>query len=142
MSGFFTVTEPDRVLECIQSTLPKAHTILIDMKPLLVDNHHLLLPITAPPSLHTMMTQVADQCQDIAHIRIKKINHISLAYWDDNTHDEAILKQITKQATSYFSNLCQEEGVWDIVLYERTKKSQAITEVHQFRELKRWPLSC
>ncbi|KAI8080788.1 uncharacterized protein B0P05DRAFT_586657 [Gilbertella persicaria] len=146
MSGFFTVTDREQevVQKAIEKVMDKLPMVQVQLTPLLVYTNdkpsHLLLPVVAPSFVHTMMASIAQECQDIVKLRLKKINHISLAYWNEQQKEwnPIVLKDIKKEADAWFKQTKEPKDTWDIVLYRRTKKSEEIGQPHVFEELKRW----
>lgn len=128
---------------------------------------HLLLPVNISSSFYAILTECATDInntilfdnnnnnQKNALIRPKRIDHISLAYWDeptateedtkkwlawanDTSHIEAFQQDIAKQLKKINDNTYNNTQKWDIVLYERIYKSDIIGKPHLFNELARW----
>jgi hypothetical protein len=163
MTGFFTVTdkqEQTAIQQYIDQTLSefKLPTLTlspqVDCKSVLVHDSngcpvHLLLPVTVPEKYLDAMVTLAERCQHIVKLRLKKINHISLAYWDEpeatkeqQQHWEELkrknlFEQIQKEAEEYLA-ATEKPQSWDIVLYKRVTKGSLVDETHLFEELSRW----
>ncbi|KAI9028994.1 hypothetical protein CLU79DRAFT_832370 [Phycomyces nitens] len=167
MTGFFKVESQDpiaaikhisNILENVQSYFKKgfarAETRATVVKS--TGHHldqvkgHLLLPVTASSHYHQGIKAFAEQCKEYGiHVRTKPINHISLAYWDEpgvpEHKNEEWQRLITKEhllerMESVVNGMLKEvsnPADWDIVLYERVVKGNAIGEMHQFVECMR-----
>lgn len=110
---------------------------------------HLLLPIKAPQIYHDMMDKLS---KVVPFIRVKRIDHISLAYWDEpqattdqredweERNKSQIFDNMKRDADIYFKDT-KNPLQWDIVLYERVYKGVLIGQHHEFKELGRWPSS-
>lgn len=162
ITGFFNVkdsNEQNEIQHLLDEQLQnfKSATPQINMQSLLVrdDNglpKHLLLPVTAPQEYHTAMSNLAEKCKDIVQLRIKKINHISLAYWNEPEADNAqetkwkeevrngAFDKIQQAANVYFQDL-PDPCPWDVVLYKRVSKGNLVGQRHVFEELGRWHTS-
>ncbi|KAI8983589.1 hypothetical protein BDB01DRAFT_130620 [Pilobolus umbonatus] len=158
MTGFFTVSTADeagRVKDQLNSIIEQYKTKLntrplVQYSPSLVEDSvneptHLLLPVTVSDEYVAIMQVLASHGLPL---RIKKINHISLAYWDEplassDEHSQWLKhRHLLKKATQInFKQAILETKTWDIVLYERICKGVYVNEPHQFRELARWSLS-
>lgn len=157
MTGFFNI-EQDRINEIknyfnnnfrSEAIIPE-----IDLNSIIVYDktthtpQHLLLPIKTPQVYHDIMVRLSK----MVTLRLKRIDHISLAYWDEpqatieeiNNWNERkrnlIFENMKEEADIYFKNM-QSPLKWDIVLYERVYKGILVTQRHQFKELGRWPSS-
>lgn len=157
MTGFFHVKQStefkeilDRVLNDYKFTdnVPQ-----VDLKPLLVKKEnvpiHLLLPVTFTDDYKRVMSILAEKCKEMVTLRLKRIDHISLAYWDEpnatltqKSHwqtlvDQGIFDKIKQDADIYFQQV-DSPNHWDVVLYERVLKGDLVGQVHEFKELGRW----
>lgn len=162
MTGFFNVkTEDDqiRMRQLLDESLQQRRDTSppqIDKNSLLVKDKttqapvHLLLPISVSKDLHLAMENLSRKCGAIATLRLKKINHISLAYWDEPeatqeqqelwhiaVTKEEIFEKIQHDADTYFCH-ANDPLYWDVVLYQRVHKGNLVGESHVFRELSRW----
>lgn len=162
MTGFFTVVDEhaQTIQQCIDQTLHEfklpALTFLpqVDCKSLLVRDSndcpvHLLLPVAVPEKYLEAMATLVERCQSMVKLRPKKINHISLAYWDepDATREQQrrweelksknIFQQVQKEADTYFASVKKPRS-WDVVLYKRLIKGNLVDQTHLFEESKRW----
>jgi hypothetical protein len=146
MTGFFSSSHPDAICQAFHDTIKRFPSLdaPIVSKPLLVHETdllkaHLLLPVSVTEDYHQLLSMfgAADPS-----IRRKKINHISLAYWDESVTDKTwpqFLRTCPLQSiTQVFEAISSEQTDWDIVLYERTFKGERVGEKHQFKELERW----
>ncbi|GAN07666.1 hypothetical protein MAM1_0171c07168 [Mucor ambiguus] len=162
MTGFFNVSTEDdqmRVKQLLDASLQDIHeasTPQIERKSLLVRDRttqrpiHLLLPLSVPADFHVAMENLSRKCASIATLRLKKINHISLAYWDEpeatqeqQEHwrlaitEQGLFENIQHDADEYFGDV-NDSLYWDVVLYQRVQKGNLVGESHVFRELSRW----
>ncbi|KAK4514027.1 SWI/SNF chromatin-remodeling complex subunit [Mucor velutinosus] len=164
MTGFFNVdTEDDemRVKQLLDASLKDLHKASppspqVERKSLLARNKttqepiHLLLPISVSEDFHVAMENLSRKCASIATLRLKKINHISLAYWDEpeatqeqQEHwrlavaEQGLFENIQHDADMYFGGV-KDPLYWDVVLYQRAQKGSLVGESHVFRELGRW----
>jgi hypothetical protein len=159
MTGFFTVkdsNEQSGIKHMLNDILTTNFRIpQINLKSLLVQNDkthlpiHLLLPVTAPKEYHTAMSNLAEKCKNIVSLRLKKINHVSLAYWDEpeatptqktqweELVSNGIFDKIQQAADLYFQDIMSPHQ-WDIVLYQRVLKGALVDQHHVFKELGRW----
>ncbi|CEP15765.1 hypothetical protein [Parasitella parasitica] len=135
----------------------KAPLPQVEKKSLLVKDEttqqpaHLLLAVVAPDDYYVAMENMACKCSAIAKLRLKKINHISLAYWDEPqaTQDQQedwcavsgqrLFESMQRDADIYFCG-ASDPTYWDVVLYRRVKKGERVGESHVFQELGRWRL--
>lgn len=160
MTGFFTLTEEDDLLKIrdqlgliiqeyhtrLKAETPKVHHPMLIKEPDTDDPKHVILPVTVSSDYITIMKLLS---QHYTSLRIKKINHISLAYWDEpnstSTEDDQwilhchLLKGI-QYSDRYFRNAIKDTKSWDIVLYRRIHKGIHVNEPHQFEEVARWPI--
>lgn len=159
MAGFFRVkdsqeikNEMDKVLNATLFTVtPQVG------KPLLIHDEkthipvHLLLPITLTDQYKAAMVRIAETCKHIVLLRLKNINHISLAYWDEEKAtsiqqsqwqdlvSNGLFDKMKKLADTYFQEDMGGPCNWDIVLYERVFKGDLVGQQHIFKELGGWP---
>lgn len=165
MTGFFHIQdEDDRVNKIIEflnmdtiyfRSRKDTATPQIDFNSIIVYDKstntpkHLLLPLKAPQIYHDVMDKLS---KVVPIIRVKRIDHISLAYWDEpqattdqkNDWEERkrsqIFENMKREADIYFKDTKSPLG-WDIVLYERVYKGVLVGQRHEFKELGRWPSS-
>ncbi|KAI8393855.1 uncharacterized protein BYT42DRAFT_542052 [Radiomyces spectabilis] len=165
MTGFFELPNDMTVTQFIALIDPliqkqEFHSIpVIDTNPLLVTKLdteqrekpvHLLLPVSVTNSYHEIVENLRRVCSDRQiMIRPKKINHISLAYWDEpeataEQHEawqsmvnSGIFEKMEETARTEFQSLSNPRD-WHIVLYRRTKKGRQVGEPHIFAEQARW----
>ncbi|CAO3595259.1 unnamed protein product [Absidia cylindrospora] len=160
---------------------PRPHD---DTHEFLYSTKHLLLPITVPSDFQLLLTQCADhinkhyssgddesqqqqkqqqqqqQQQKVRRLRPKRMDHISLAYWDEpkatikETNDwlrwsngpglesmkQDIIQHLHELQSISSSSLTVTAAPWDMVLYERTHKGNGVGEKHVFQEWRRWHL--
>ncbi|KAI8984406.1 hypothetical protein BDF20DRAFT_387550 [Mycotypha africana] len=158
MVGFFDVdneAQQEDLKNKLDSLLKKFKTTslpIIEIKPFLVtdketrESVHLLLPVTSPEPYHQLMRELAKY---YPMLRLKRINHISLAYWDEpeatrleqehwKKSRKEIFQQIQEYATQYFKQLDSTNMNWDVVLYKRKVKGDHVGEKHVFEEIQRW----
>ncbi|KAI8877344.1 hypothetical protein K501DRAFT_198409 [Backusella circina FSU 941] len=151
MTGFFSTSNPEAIRHAFHDAIkafPSLDTPTI-AKPILVHateplKAHLLLPVTVSDDYHRLLSAFASA----GPIRLKKINHISLAYWDEpraTLNDTAtwhhFLQTCPLQSiTQDFETISEEQTNWDIVLYQRTLKGEGVGEKHQFKELERYSI--
>lgn len=110
---------------------------------------HLILPVITPDVYVTTMKKVSQVFEHIVRLRLKKINHISLAYWDEpqatpeqqreweEKVSNGIFDKIKEDADVYFKN-AEAPSSWDVVLYKRVYKGDFVGQRHVFQELCRW----
>ncbi|KAI8636371.1 hypothetical protein BD408DRAFT_426237 [Parasitella parasitica] len=162
MTGFFKVNNEEQKGQFKQSLqesfqdihkapLPqvekKSHLIRDKMTELPI---HLLLPVLVPDEYYVAMENITRKFDTIAKLRPKKINHISLAYWDEPqatqeqqrnwcaaVSGQNLFESIQKDADVYFCN-ASAPTFWDVVLYQRVKKGELVGESHVFQEQGRW----
>lgn len=159
MTGFFQIEQEHQ----IQKLKNMLEVILqreicsspeLDMCPLLVRDKitdlpaHLLLPVTVSDDYRQRIFKLAEEAGEKLHINIrpKRINHISLAYWDEKEEKDCtkLFEMIKSAADSYFLQYhdissCSSEP-WHIVLYQRTFKNEVVGGQHRFKEISRWPI--
>ncbi|KAF1801563.1 hypothetical protein V8B55DRAFT_1471942 [Mucor lusitanicus] len=162
MTGFFNADTKDdqmrvkQLLEASLQVIREAPTPpQVEQKSLLVRDKttqepvHLLLPISVPDHFHVAMENLSQTLASIATLRLKKINHISLAYWDEaeatqeqqehwrHAIEHGLFENIQHDADAYFADV-KDPLYWDVVLYQRVQKGNLVGEAHVFRELDRW----
>jgi hypothetical protein len=163
MVGFFTVAnihEQTAIQQYIDQALCEFQLPTLTLSPqvdcksvLVYDSNncpvHLLLPVTVPKKYLEAMTTLAERCQHVVKLRLKKINHISLAYWDEpeatneqqqhweELTNKNLFQQIQNEADDYFASVKKPQS-WDIVLYKRVTKGSRVDETHLFEEISRW----
>lgn len=163
MTGFFAVhTENDQmqVQQLLDASLQDIHKASpppqVERKSLLVKDKtaqqpvHLLLPISVSEGFHVALENLSRKCANIATLRLKKVNHISLAYWDEPEDtqeqqerwrlavaEQRLFENIQDDADRYFGGV-HDPLYWDVVLYQRVQKGNLVGESHVFRELSRW----
>lgn len=162
MTGFFNVNnvqeqhQMKQLVEKLLQNMGKVSLPLVERKSLLVKDKftllpiHLLLPVSVPEQFSTFMMNLSRECETITTLRLKKINHISLAYWDEPeatqeqqerwhmaTTEQDLFEKIQYDADVYFGNV-NDPNYWDIVLYQRKQKGKLVGEPHIFQELGRW----
>lgn len=120
-----------------------------------LSSKHLLLPVTVPACLYDLLTHCAHDINKTmsVHIRPKRMDHISLAYWDEpqaspletdawlawcNGPEMETMKQDLMRQLGSIDN---SDTSWSIVIYERIHQGAAVGEKHQFQELSRWLIS-
>ncbi|ORZ05825.1 hypothetical protein BCR42DRAFT_456699 [Absidia repens] len=165
---------PNIDLKPIIVSTPHPHN---DTHDSLYSTKHLLLPVTVPDDYQLLLAECADhinkhyssdgdgsrqqqqQQQKFRRIRPKRMDHISLAYWDEPmatmkeandwlqwSHGPGIesMKQDIIQHLHEFqsaaSSLAVTAAPWDMVLYERTHKGNDVGVKHVFQEWHRWHL--
>jgi hypothetical protein len=167
VTGFFKVNsqlELNSILAAYDRALTSTNNFpTTSLTPLLVptspptalSSKHLLLPVTVPACLHDRLTQCAEDINKTmsVHIRPKRMDHISLAYWDEpqatpletdawlawcNGPEMETMKQ---EMMHQLGSIDGSDISWDIVLYERIHQGAAVGEKHQFQELSRWLIS-
>jgi hypothetical protein len=167
VTGFFKVNsqlELNSILAAYDGALtstndfPKASLtplLVPTTPPTALSSKHLLLPVTVPACLHDRLTQCANDINKAmsVHIRSKRMDHISLAYWDEPQatplETDAWLAwcngpemETMKQEMMYqLESIDDSDTSWAIVLYERIHQGAAVGEKHQFQELSRWLIS-
>lgn len=162
MTGFFNVNnvqEQHQMKQLIEESLQNMGKVSfprVERKSFLVKDKltllpvHLLLPILVPEQFPAAMMNLSRKCIAITTLRLKKINHISLAYWDEPeatqeqqerwhtaTSEQDLFEKIQRDADVYFGNV-NDPNYWDIVLYQREQKGKLVGESHIFQELGRW----
>lgn len=160
MAGFFRVDDSQEIKKRIDESLKGIEFTTIPQvnKPLLVYDKnsnlpvHLLLPVTLTDSHKAAISIIAEKCRQIVLLRLKKVNHISLAYWDEENAtpiqtsmwqesvSSGIFDKMKQSADTYFQDVISPRN-WDIVLYERVFKGSLVGQHHVFKELGRWPSS-
>lgn len=159
MAGFFRVEDSEEIKRIVDQVLNgMKFTIIphVNLNPLLVHNEktnlpvHLLLPVTSTDDYRTVLSMIAEKCKQIVLLRLKKANHISLAYWDEEkatpiqqnqwqkSVSNGVFDKIKQVADTYFQHVVSPRK-WDIVLYERVLKGDLVGQHHVFKELGRWP---
>ena len=110
---------------------------------------HVLMPVTTPDIYHQVMKSLSEKCKPLVNLRLKKINHISLAYFDEpnatiNQQNDwqqrvfdGVFEKIKHDADIYFKHIDQPSD-WHVVLYKRVYKGESVGESHIFQELNRW----
>ncbi|KAI8097290.1 uncharacterized protein BX664DRAFT_326041 [Halteromyces radiatus] len=138
-----------------------------DRKSHALSSKHLLLPVEIPKEHHERLMKCAQIINNHYYnngkgnmmIRSKRIDHISLAYWDEPNATEFETNQwlqwsngsqvgiMIQDIINRLKDLLDDDTdkyiatnltAWDIVLYERTFKGTHIGERHRFKEIARW----
>lgn len=155
MTGFFYV-EQDQEFKMLLDEILKhfkfSDTVLpkVNLNPLLVKNgDHLLLQVTDTDDYKNLMSILAEKCKEMVTLRLKRVDHISLAYWDEpnatpkqqiewkESVDQGVFDEIKQEADIYFQQV-DSSVHWDVVLYERVSKGLLVGQAHVFKELARW----
>ncbi|KAG2210052.1 hypothetical protein INT47_003488 [Mucor saturninus] len=159
MAGFFKVEDSQEIKNKMDSVLKNTRFTVAPQvgKPLLIRDEktnlpvHLILPITSTEEYREAMAMIAEECKQVVLLRLKKINHISLAYWDEENAtsiqqnqwqqlvSKGVFDKIKQSADAYFQDVGDPLS-WDIVLYERVSKGDLVGQDHVFKKLGRWPL--
>ncbi|KAG0365728.1 hypothetical protein BGZ54_006267 [Gamsiella multidivaricata] len=170
MVGFFddpsptttTTTTKDRLIEYLgqhihQISLASAPSSRVKLRGLLRPRPDLLLIAIEPPTELLDMMQAWKDAFPELELRLKKINHLSLCYWDEQ---ETQRKRITAKEmdqrvewTDWATGMVQEcipmsqadtPGVnesWDIVLYSIQGRDKSDGLPYPLVELARWALA-
>ncbi|KAI9260106.1 hypothetical protein EDC94DRAFT_660396 [Helicostylum pulchrum] len=157
MTGFFYVEQQDQEFKMLLDSILKNYKFSdkvvrpkVNLNPLLVKNKdHLLLQVTDTDDYKNVMSILAEKCREMVTLRLKRVDHISLAYWDEpnatpkqqmqwkESVDQGIFDKIKQEAAIYFQQV-DSPVHWDIVLYERVSKGLLVGQAHVFKELARW----
>lgn len=151
MTGFFQTDhdQMDTVKEILDKVLQHDFKVnpKLDWNPLIVkdkltsDPYHVLLPVSVSDEYRQCMQAFAKEARsklDIT-VRPKRIDHISLAYWDEHEKKDCreLFEKIKEAADAYFNQVgCN--GPWSIVLYQRSFRGDGLREPHIFKEISRW----
>ncbi|KAI8095512.1 hypothetical protein BDF21DRAFT_457803 [Thamnidium elegans] len=157
MTGFFYLEQDqDQELKFLLDNILRNFKIsvkvppLVNLNPLLVKKQdHLLLQVTNTDDYKNAISSLAEKCKEIVTLRLKRMDHISLAYWDEPnatpkqqmqwkvSMDQGIFDKIKQEADIYFQQV-DSPVHWDVVLYERVSKGLLVGQAHIFKELDRW----
>ncbi|KAK3818363.1 MAG: hypothetical protein J3Q66DRAFT_337405 [Benniella sp.] len=123
-----------------------------------------LIAIQPSPLLLDLIQSIKDRFPELG-LRLKRINHLSLCYWDDDgtrppqpllSFSDQMLRQERTQWTDQavtlaldqihlLSSIAQGDGFlnesWDIVLYSIRNRDKSNGQPYPLEELKRWTLS-
>lgn len=147
MTGFFhcpnAVDTQSTLGDCIKKGMGQ-----VKLLPALIakETPHLLLPVEAPRHYRAAIEMFAHKMwsQFGIKVRPKRIDHISLAYFDETHGQQGWLEAVhngllTDMKESAMKSIpISGQTNWDVVLLRRTHKAVNQGEKHQFVELARW----
>lgn len=160
MTGFFHVNEEetitvkellDVVLDQFNNTVDQIPIVNLNALVIKKENIpvHLLLPVTGTDDYKRFMSVFAEKSKETVTLRLKRIDHISLAYWDEPNAtpteqsqwkeyvEQGLFDKLKEQADIYFQKV-KPPTHWDIALYKRVVKGELVGQEHIFQELGRW----
>lgn len=148
MTGFFHYPDATDVADVLNSCLPQTGLGRVEVKQALIakETPHLLLPVQAPRAYHKVVELFAHKMWTQFHtqVRPKRIDHISLAYYDEpqgredwNKVVESGLLIDMKELAMTTIEISQQTN-WDIVLLRRTCKGAGQGQKHKFKLIRRW----
>ncbi|KAI8322626.1 hypothetical protein GQ54DRAFT_317016 [Martensiomyces pterosporus] len=110
--------------------------------------HKVEVLLDTPPAFRHIIDGVTSAVPQ-AHIRPKRIGHISLAYYNKHVKTENLMSdeqaaQLDSLARSFLYGsdgvFDPERNLWDIAFYELAFKSPVLAAPHRFNEIARWQL--
>jgi len=101
------------------------------------------LEIQADSCFHSLIEKLAAQFSNLSLIRPKKIDHISLVYFNKSmptlrSHTSTEMDELEYLAKELVSLEEMADTEWDIVFYELLHPSAALGVPHEFFEIARW----
>jgi hypothetical protein len=147
MTGFFhcpNAVDVQSILgDCIKKGMGE-----VKLLPVLIakETPHLLLPVEAPRPYRAAIELFAHKMRSQFGVKVrpKRIDHISLAYYDETDGYQGWLEAVHNgllndmKESAMTSIPISGQTNWDVVLLRRIHKGVNQGEMHQFEELARW----